>query len=75
MQQSGKWFSFVLEDREGQGVIWDVATAPRGGHVMDVEENGAVLDSWKEKSPVAGVTQTFLHPPSVLILNFICSLT
>lgn len=39
---------------------------------MGDEGNGAVLHNWKVKSLVAGMTQTFLHPPSVLILNFIC---
>lgn len=36
-----------------------------------VEENGGILHNWKVKSPLAGMTETFLHPPHVLILHFI----
>ncbi len=36
-----------------------------------VEKNSGILHNWKVKSPLAGMTWTFLHPPDVLIRDFI----
>lgn len=84
---TAKWKKFQLcfgRLSEALGVFWVLLCSWRkavwcgcgigasfDGMGMGVEENGGILHNWKVKSTLAGMTWTFLHPPDVLILNFI----